>query len=112
MLPFSTNVSVYSNREREKVQMQTDTEGLQSASPCYPKQEQRDAERMRKEQKINTMVHMQNLKVSTCILHVCGGDRMGAVFCFNLPYLCVCSVSAKAFLWMVFSGAGPKAKYG
>lgn len=91
MLPFSTNVSVYSNREREKVQMQTDTKGLQSASPCYPKQEQQDAERMRKEQKINTMVHMQNLKVSTYTLHVCGGDgggRMGAVFCFHLPYLC------------------------
>lgn len=91
MLPFSTNVSVYSNREREKVQMQMDTKGLQSSSPCYPKQEQQDVERMRKEQKINTMVHMQNLKVSTCTLHVCGGDgegRMGAVFSFNLPYLC------------------------
>lgn len=71
MLSRYTNVCVHFNRERERVEGQRAARGLQSAPPRPPKQQQQDTESLYKEQKIQTMVHMRNLKVGTCPVCVC-----------------------------------------
>lgn len=53
-------------RERERVEGQRAARSLQSAPPPPTKQQPQDTQRLYTEQKIQSMVHMVNLKVSTC----------------------------------------------
>lgn len=60
-----------SHREKERLEGQRTAKSLQSAPPLSTKQQQhQDAERLYKEQNIQTIVHMRNLKVGTCIMCV------------------------------------------
>lgn len=94
------------HRERERVEKLSGAKGLQSASPLSLKQQQQDQECLYKEQKIQMMTHVQNLKVGMCGLQVTAESLL-------YTYVCVCFflVFAEAFLWMVFSSVGPKAMY-
>lgn len=97
--PCWTNASACSSREREKVQIQTDTKGLQSASLCCPTQEQPDTEKIKREQKITTMIHIQNLKVSTCAVHLCGLVQCNLTFFSIFVHLPVCPSVCKG-IWL------------
>lgn len=61
--PCWTDAGVSSCREREKVQSETETKYLQPAFLCSPNQEQPDTEKIKQEQKVTTVIHIQNLKV-------------------------------------------------
>lgn len=69
---------------------------LQSTPPLSVKQQQQNAERY-KEQKIQNMVHMHNLKVST----VCGGVYVLMVEHISLYILvCVLFIHRDLHVWM------------
>ena len=61
-------------REREKAEVQRPASGLQSVPTTHPKQPQ-NVERLRQEHKIQTKVHMSNLKVG-CLYCLCVGLLM------------------------------------
>lgn len=90
--PCWTDASVSSCREREKAQRQTDTKHLQPTPPCRPNQEQPDTEKIKREQKITTMIHIRDLKVGTCAAPSCGllqcHENIHST-CFACPSQCV-----------------------
>lgn len=93
------------HRERERVEELSGAKGLQSASPLPLKQQQQDRECLYKEQKIQTIIDLWNLKVGVCGLQVTAESLLYIIVCV------VFLVFAEAFFWMVFSSVGPKAMY-
>lgn len=82
---------------------------LQSAPTISTEQQQqRDTQRLLKEQEIQNMVHMRNLKVGICsvCVKVVQGNKT-TVNITSTAYIVHLLVFAEAFLWMVFSGVGP-----
>lgn len=102
-------------RERERGEAQRAARNLQSAPTLTTKQKQQHVtDKLHKDQKLQTKVHMSNLKVGSYVLV---GEfvysKCKSVEDDSCTFVCAhVSVFAEAFLWMVFSGVGQKDTFG
>lgn len=92
------------HRERERVAGQRAARSLQSAPPLHTKeQQQQDTERLCKEQKIQTKIHMHDLKVGTFTVCVCADwccKSTSSLTCTCFAFFSVCrDISLDGIQW-------------